>query len=218
MSATYRDIWKRLYDASQSCLDTLTKSRQPTTQAVSQTSQPAQLRTFPQLNLSVPADFTDFIYGLQLPASTLKSALVRIDKVIDEQKTIHETKYQELCNKFLHLNRPSTSSQHIDYFGSIKKTHERSFERQLARIKESVLNVYENLQTTSSQSKKPIFNAVSHSPNASPVAALNHTQEYTPVLEQYFEYNAYPSARDRELLARKSSMTARQIEVWVSLA
>ncbi|TEB28191.1 hypothetical protein FA13DRAFT_1690822 [Coprinellus micaceus] len=38
--------------------------------------------------------------------------------------------------------------------------------------------------------------------------------EYTQVLKQYFEHNAYPSARDRELLARKSSMFPRQIEVW----
>ncbi|KIJ94115.1 hypothetical protein K443DRAFT_111002, partial [Laccaria amethystina LaAM-08-1] len=33
-------------------------------------------------------------------------------------------------------------------------------------------------------------------------------------LEKYFEYNAYPSAPDRLLLARKSMMTSRQIEVW----
>lgn len=39
-------------------------------------------------------------------------------------------------------------------------------------------------------------------------------QEYTPLLEKYFEYNAYPSAPDRLLLARKSMMTPRQIEVW----
>ncbi|RXW24007.1 hypothetical protein EST38_g1852 [Candolleomyces aberdarensis] len=38
--------------------------------------------------------------------------------------------------------------------------------------------------------------------------------EYTPVLEKYFDFNAYPSQRDRELLARKSMMTPRQIEVW----
>jgi Homeodomain len=42
-------------------------------------------------------------------------------------------------------------------------------------------------------------------------------QEYTPCLERYFEYNAYPSAPDRLLLARKSMMTPRQIEVWVNL-
>nr|AAB22025.1 A42 mating-type factor alpha 2-1 gene product [Coprinus cinereus, Peptide Partial, 44 aa] [Coprinopsis cinerea] len=33
-------------------------------------------------------------------------------------------------------------------------------------------------------------------------------------LEKYFEYNAYPTAQDRALLARKSMMSARQIEVW----
>ncbi|KAG6848753.1 hypothetical protein H0H93_014387 [Arthromyces matolae] len=41
---------------------------------------------------------------------------------------------------------------------------------------------------------------------------FNH--EYTPLLEKYFEYNAYPSAPDRAVLARKSMMTPRQIEVW----
>ncbi|KAF8078878.1 hypothetical protein FPV67DRAFT_1466738 [Lyophyllum atratum] len=45
--------------------------------------------------------------------------------------------------------------------------------------------------------KKPVFN-----------------HEYTPLLEKYFEYNAYPSALDRAVLARKSMMTPRQIEVW----
>ena len=40
-------------------------------------------------------------------------------------------------------------------------------------------------------------------------------QEFVPLLEKYFEYNAYPSAPDRCVLARKSMMTARQIEVWV---
>ncbi|KAG6883391.1 hypothetical protein C0993_006435 [Termitomyces sp. T159_Od127] len=38
--------------------------------------------------------------------------------------------------------------------------------------------------------------------------------EYTPLLDKYFEFNAYPSAPDRLVLARKSGMTARQIEVW----
>ncbi|KAG5725343.1 hypothetical protein E4T56_gene6766 [Termitomyces sp. T112] len=42
--------------------------------------------------------------------------------------------------------------------------------------------------------------------------AFNH--EYTPFLEKYFEYNAYPSAPDRAVLAKKSMMTTRQIEVW----
>ncbi|KAF8807823.1 homeobox-domain-containing protein [Phlegmacium glaucopus] len=38
--------------------------------------------------------------------------------------------------------------------------------------------------------------------------------EYTPLLEKYFEHNAYPSASDRLVLATKTMMTPRQIEVW----
>ncbi|KAJ7202552.1 hypothetical protein GGX14DRAFT_653639, partial [Mycena pura] len=33
-------------------------------------------------------------------------------------------------------------------------------------------------------------------------------------LQQYFEYNAYPSAADRLEMANKFMMDARQIEVW----
>ncbi|KAF8225096.1 hypothetical protein L208DRAFT_1307719 [Tricholoma matsutake] len=40
------------------------------------------------------------------------------------------------------------------------------------------------------------------------------SQEFVPLLEKYFEFNAYPSAPDRAALARKSMMTPRQIEVW----
>ncbi|KAG6807785.1 hypothetical protein H0H92_006394, partial [Tricholoma furcatifolium] len=49
-------------------------------------------------------------------------------------------------------------------------------------------------------------------PLAKKKAGFNH--EYTPLLEKYFEFNAYPSAADRATLARKCMMTPRQIEVW----
>ncbi|KAG6819101.1 hypothetical protein H0H93_015466 [Arthromyces matolae] len=51
--------------------------------------------------------------------------------------------------------------------------------------------------TTSTPEKKRVFN-----------------HEYTPFLEKYFDFNAYPSAPDRAMLARKSMMSPRQIEVW----
>ncbi|KAK0456016.1 hypothetical protein EV421DRAFT_1895283 [Armillaria borealis] len=37
---------------------------------------------------------------------------------------------------------------------------------------------------------------------------------YIPYLKAYFDYNAYPSPHDREVMAKKSMMTSRQIEVW----
>nr|AOC97527.1 HD2 protein [Volvariella volvacea] len=39
-------------------------------------------------------------------------------------------------------------------------------------------------------------------------------QNSVPMLEKYFQQNAYPSAADRVALAKRSSMTPRQIEVW----
>ncbi|KAJ7492440.1 hypothetical protein FB451DRAFT_1078497 [Mycena latifolia] len=41
---------------------------------------------------------------------------------------------------------------------------------------------------------------------------FNH--EFTPFLQKYFEYNAFPSAADRVAMAKKSMMEPRQIEVW----
>nr|AHE78418.1 HD2 [Volvariella volvacea]AOC97533.1 HD2 protein [Volvariella volvacea] len=38
--------------------------------------------------------------------------------------------------------------------------------------------------------------------------------EYSQLLENYFSKNAYPSRPDRAVLARKSGMTLKQIEVW----
>nr|UWI70526.1 homeodomain mating-type A2 [Pleurotus eryngii] len=55
--------------------------------------------------------------------------------------------------------------------------------------------------------------------NPTPVQTKTSTKasfnyDYAPILEKYFEYNAYPSVADRALMARKSMMTERQIEVW----
>ncbi|KAJ7808218.1 hypothetical protein B0H14DRAFT_1517384 [Mycena olivaceomarginata] len=41
---------------------------------------------------------------------------------------------------------------------------------------------------------------------------FNH--EFTPFLEKYFEYNAYPSVADHAAMAKKSMMEPRQIKVW----
>ncbi|THV07548.1 hypothetical protein K435DRAFT_833421 [Dendrothele bispora CBS 962.96] len=38
--------------------------------------------------------------------------------------------------------------------------------------------------------------------------------DYIPFLQRYSEYDSFPSLEDREIMAQKSGMTARQIEVW----
>nr|AAZ14919.1 mating-type homeodomain protein [Coprinellus disseminatus] len=190
--SAYRDIWKRLAQTSVPWRKVAAAPKEtiPLPDALKQAP------SFPSLDLSVPTDFTAFLVPLPLSPSTLQRVLSKIDQAIQEQKVIHEGKYQELCAKFIRLNLPSTSARHQSYCEGIKKTYESSFQRHLSEIRESVVKVYQQIGLEPSL-KKAAFNV-----------------EYTPVLEQYFEYNAYPSARDRELLARKSSMTPRQIEVW----
>ncbi|KAJ7070855.1 hypothetical protein C8F01DRAFT_1108101, partial [Mycena amicta] len=39
-------------------------------------------------------------------------------------------------------------------------------------------------------------------------------RDFIPFLEKYFEYDPFPSAADRRVMAEKSNMTSRQIEVW----
>jgi hypothetical protein len=40
-------------------------------------------------------------------------------------------------------------------------------------------------------------------------------QDYTPVLEHFFQDNAYPSCSDKIMLAKKTGMEYRQIHIWV---
>ncbi|KAG6910543.1 hypothetical protein DXG01_009962 [Tephrocybe rancida] len=71
-------------------------------------------------------------------------------------------------------------------------------------------------ETALSRARGTVAKAKAAASTASPTKerkpGFNH--EYTPLLEKYFQYNAYPSGPDRAVLARKSMMTPRQIEVW----
>ncbi|KAG5353673.1 hypothetical protein C0989_003810 [Termitomyces sp. Mn162] len=76
----------------------------------------------------------------------------------------------------------------------------------LSRVREVVSQRKSKITVKSVKTDRPAFN---HSTFSDVLE-----QEYTPLLEKYFEYNAYPSAPDRVVLARKCMMTPRQIEVW----
>ena len=154
-NSTYRDLWKRIAQVAAPWRK-LVPAKEDT--PVSTPSDPP--RPFPSLNLGVPADFTAFIHDLDLPAPTFQQVLSRVHQAIDEQKIIHEAKYQELCNKFLRLNVPSTSSNHRSYFEGFKKTYEKTFQRHLNEIRETVIKRCEELKLEVTP-KKLSFNSVS---------------------------------------------------------
>lgn len=66
---------------------------------------------------------------------------------------------------------------------------------------------------------RPAFNQVCTSSHAlALVLCLIISKDCIPLLERYFDYNAYPSAADRGILAEKTGLTHRQIEVWVCIS
>jgi hypothetical protein len=103
-------------------------------------------------------------------------------------------------------------------FESLKSVPERQYREQIQAVEQLARNraqAFSQLPRTSRV--KPVFNQVCSELSQIPTPLnLSKYQEFVPFLEKYFEYNAYPSAPDRAALARKSMMTPRQIEVWVS--
>nr|QBP35423.1 homeodomain 2 mating type protein [Pleurotus eryngii] len=119
--------------------------------------------------------------------------------------------YYSSCTKLQNLHRGemvkmiSNSSPHCH--GMLQSTIFKWYLRNLNAFESDILrwasSHCEKLRSSRQSSAKG---------NRSVKTVFNH--DYVPVLEKYFEYNAYPTAADRALMARKSLMTERQIEVW----
>ncbi|KAG6848751.1 hypothetical protein H0H93_014385 [Arthromyces matolae] len=89
-------------------------------------------------------------------------------------------------------------NRQVDSWDAVHGEQTRAWaEDAFSSVRVAISNMKMSPVGASERQKKPIFN-----------------HEYTPLLEKYFEFNAYPSAPDRAILARKSMMTPRQIEVW----
>ncbi|KAJ7161394.1 hypothetical protein C8R43DRAFT_1063532 [Mycena crocata] len=86
----------------------------------------------------------------------------------------------------------------------VVKAHTVSYRRALLRLEQSAIGLASNWKSAQDiQTTKK---------DATERKSFNH--EFTPFLQKYFEYNAFPSAADRAEMAKKSSMEPRQIEVW----
>jgi len=96
------------------------------------------------------------------------------------------------------------------------RTFERFYMKRIQSMKESVLKRFCSLFCSSSESPKT-FKKVGHvaTPSMSQSPIL-FNQMYSPVLDKFFRDNPYPTSQDKFMLAQKTQMTFRQIDVWVS--
>nr|CAA56131.1 A mating type protein [Coprinopsis cinerea] len=148
----------------------------------------------PPLNLPLPEELLDVVLAYDVPPAVMEGVQQTLRNALLQLQTECKNKYIKTCQALSDLPDTSASRHRLQ---QINKTFTKLYiTRHAPRLREQVIAQLET-KLAAPPSKKQAFNV-----------------HYIPVLEKYFEYNAYPTAQDRALLARKSMMSARQIEVW----
>lgn len=152
--------------------------------------------------------------------------LPSISRIVSSKATqlakIYQTSYEVTCRNILSIPRSKESRPVVEVLANLRRTFEFMYEnKDLPKFLASAVDAQSSYQgnlCTSSASEcrlRPSFNHVRLLHCIIIAFIYTIIKEYTPLLEKYFEKNAYPSSKDRLLLAQKSGMTPRQIEVWV---
>ncbi|KAJ7293147.1 hypothetical protein C8J57DRAFT_1161620 [Mycena rebaudengoi] len=89
-------------------------------------------------------------------------------------------------------------------FKGVVAAHTASYIQALEKLESRAMTIAEGWKSRLETRRKPKTLKERPSFNA----------EFTPFLEKYFEYNAYPSSADKKEMAKKSMMEPRQITVW----
>ncbi|KAG2022961.1 mating-type protein beta, variant 2 [Coprinopsis cinerea AmutBmut pab1-1] len=150
------------------------------------------------MTFDLPEELQPFLDDITLSLSVVANSPSRVQKAAVNLQGVYRQHYNNVCRKYLQANTRTLQSQpetHTQRLNAIRRRYETEFQQRLSRMQGQYLATSQREQR--SLPKRTPFNA-----------------EYTPLLEKYFEYNAFPPLRDREWLARKSMMTPRQIEVW----
>ncbi|KAF9455633.1 hypothetical protein BDZ94DRAFT_1277745 [Collybia nuda] len=147
----------------------------------------------PPLSLPIPEEIASYLTGAgcsSTVADALSDAFIRSAHQI---RTAYGMSYREIADQLA-----SDSNRFSFRLERLQSSLRVQYEEKIISAKQVVLNRAAKLGRQQQGVKtKPKFN-----------------QEFVPLLEAYFQYDAYPSAPDRSILATKSMMTSRQIEVW----
>ncbi|KAJ4485857.1 hypothetical protein J3R30DRAFT_3401573 [Lentinula aciculospora] len=156
----------------------------------------------PPLQLVIPPAIQAQLeeYLLTIRASEIISK--QFDKVVQD----YVDQFEESSRKLAQI--PQLRSHRLHFIQKLRVGLQNHFETHgLPKIMEKVVEYAKEHPSRSSPPPTP----PSVPPYQPPVPFNN---EYTPILETYFQYDPYPSARDRQIIADRSGMQTRQIEVW----
>jgi len=176
-----------------------------TSKAISTTLPPCVLSPNPNPStverLSLP-DPPDIMLELQMAGIPA----IYIEEILE--------KFNDCCNA-LRLETEATAYKSRMRSDRAFRTFKRFYMKRVESMKDSILKRFCSPCRSSSGSPKT-FKKVGHV--ASPISQSAHliNQIYSPILDEFFRDNPYPTFQDKLSLAQKTQMTFRQIDVWVS--
>ncbi|PPQ63796.1 hypothetical protein CVT24_004338 [Panaeolus cyanescens] len=160
-------------------------------------SNPSPFPDIPPLQLtSIIGEFKAKLLKNSLQPQIYQLALNKIY----ELDSVYQRTYLEICQK---LWRHDLVDQKVslEQLRKIQSLFERLFEtKDIPLLLRSILDANSSHYAQLSSSNKEERRAFNH--------------ESTPILENYFVQNPYPSSADRLILAREAKMSLRQIDVW----
>lgn len=155
------------------------------------TPRPVNTDTPASLILQEPA-IPSFLTSPECPPAVSSAVIDAFVRSAHQIRIMYETKHRNMASRLAFDPNSSRLECHDSFF-------KHRYQDQLLVLEQLAVGRARQLQQSMQPAlrTKPSFN-----------------QEFVPLFETYFEYNAYPSAPDRAALAKKSMMTPRQIEVW----
>ncbi|KAF8975168.1 hypothetical protein BDQ17DRAFT_1385686 [Cyathus striatus] len=153
----------------------------------------------PSLNISILEDVDNLLGSIDVPDSISRQITLQVTNDVEYARNIYQTQFEQACRELLSIPRHVEDIPLDVLFIQLQKYYQNMLQQRLVPILQAkILHAQEKWRThRNTERQKQSFN-----------------RECTPLLEKYFEYNAYPSPPDRMKLARTCKMTQRQIEVW----
>ncbi|KAJ3780502.1 hypothetical protein GGU10DRAFT_415833 [Lentinula aff. detonsa] len=163
--------------------------------------------TVSPLHLDIPVSFYTTIQSYRLNHYVYEA----LSNAINGLKSDYTQQFDDSCQKLAQATKvPQLDSLLPNLIEKLRHSVQNHFEtRGLPKLLED-LEAFAKAHP--SRSSPPPQTTQPQIPPYQPPVPFNN--EYTPILETYFHYDPYPSVRDRQIIAERSGMATRQIEVW----
>ncbi|KAJ6520006.1 hypothetical protein C8R45DRAFT_1205056 [Mycena sanguinolenta] len=163
----------------------------------------------PTVSLPPPPCIRTELLHLGLPAHLVQDRSQKYDRACEELRSAAQLSLQRACREFTTLSEHSSLTPLSHLSTRMIAAYTANYKRSLEVLQQRAIDAAAKLARNRGDGKKPSKAKPRKRTCSTP---FNH--EFTPFLEKYFEYNAYPSSADQAVMAKKSMMEPRQIDVW----